>query len=216
MNFMSELLSEKTVGAQKMPVCSVVWTDQQITASDAENWVRFIIDILTLLMIVCVGGYIGTKRVKDLKYVQMQLLLLLIAQLLYCTRSFARVFMNDVSYFGNSLPGWTYTCSQVGNIVNLMQHWMYTAVYYDAAQVSSLYFAVDSLERRSEIKAKESRMDWINAFLYVVFLFAMIFNLFVDTDVTSTLMFAIFTVCMAALLCFSMRRLTKLHRILSP
>ena len=208
------MLLEVAAFAEKRPVCSIVWTHEEVLAQDVDNWVRFVIDILTLFLIVGVGSYIGAKRVRDLRYVQIQLFLMLLSQLLYCTRSSARIVVNDRSYFGNSLPSWTYTCNQVANIVSLTQHWIYTLVYFDAALVSRLYFASDSSERRAAIKSKEARLARVNGVAYVILFLVLIANLIFDLDLVQTLSFSIFSVFMASLLCVSMRRLMRLLQTL--
>ena len=78
--------------------------------------------------------------------VYVQLILLLTAQILYCIRSSARIFEADKTYFGRKLPAWTYTCMQIGNILNMLQHWMYTQVYLDAAATLRLYFSARTIE----------------------------------------------------------------------
>ena len=66
-----------------------------------DNWTRFTIDVITLIIIVVVGiRFIGMNRPKDLKYVYIQMVLLFIAQSLYCVRSTYRVVLDDRSYFG--------------------------------------------------------------------------------------------------------------------
>lgn len=128
------------LGAQKEPHCSIIWYDAAGTIQEIDNWMRFFLDFLTLIFIISLGGYISLKRPKHMKLVYVQLFLLFSAQLLYCIRSSARIYTDDTTYFGRYLPDWTYTCVQIGNMVNTMQHWMYASVYLDAALVTRLYF----------------------------------------------------------------------------
>ena len=91
--------------------CSIIWDEHAKVWQGRVNWVKFIIDCLTLILILSVVGYIALKgRTSELKYVQLQMLLLLLAQILYCIRSFSRFYAQDVTYFGTTLPQWTEVC----------------------------------------------------------------------------------------------------------
>ena len=67
-------------------------------------------DLLTLVVIVLFGIYIFLKRNRHLKNVYLQLILLLVAQILYTIRSFYRLWYQDVTYKGIHLPAWTASC----------------------------------------------------------------------------------------------------------
>ena len=75
--------------------------------------------------------------------------------MLYCIRSSSRVYEADDTYFGSLTPEWTKKCEHAGNIVNFMQHWMYTASYLDVGLCLKLTFSGISISyQQAEILAE--------------------------------------------------------------
>ena len=48
--------------------------------------------------------------------------------------------LNDRSFDGDDVPSSTLSCKRAGNLLNFMQHWMYTQCYYDVALLFRYYF----------------------------------------------------------------------------
>ena len=134
------------VSKQLLPDCSIKWTDAELEAQSVQNWIRYFVDNVCLVLILVVIYKVGFRRYKELRKVYVQLILLLLAQLLYCTRSSARLYLDDRTYLGKHLPWWTYLCQQYGDIINCLQHWIYTSVYIDTALVLRLYYSIESPE----------------------------------------------------------------------
>ena len=53
--------------------CSIEWPDGDSSAQDVDNWTRFLLDFLTLIMIIFVSGYLclmTSRRIqRDMKLV---------------------------------------------------------------------------------------------------------------------------------------------------
>ena len=132
------------------------------------------------------------------------------AQVLYCIRSSARIIKHDSTYFGRHLPSWTYTCLQIGNISNMLQHWMYTQVYLDAALTTKLYFGPNNYYNNIVRRKRERIISIINGILYITFLTVLITDFFMDSDVAQTMMYAILSAVMVIALGYSMSNLSNI------
>ena len=126
-------------------------------------------------------------------------------------RSTARVVTSDQTYFGLESPQWTYTCEQIGNIINSVQHWIYTTGYFDVALVARHYFgASNTLESLETISRREKALSSFNAALYVIYFGVFVADFFIDTDILQTALYAILSGVMTVALGYSFRKLTHL------
>ena len=46
--------------------CSIEWPRGYSTAQDVDNWSKFLLDFLTLIMIILVSGYMGVMTSRRL------------------------------------------------------------------------------------------------------------------------------------------------------
>ena len=196
--------------------CSITWSDNTIKAAKVDNWVRFFLDTGTLILIPFFAWMIIMKRprYRDMKYVYIQLGLMMVSQILYCTRSYGRIFEDDWTYYGRDTPVWTDRCERSGNIINFFQHWIYAASYFEVGLVFRYTFGVQTLENIEKLQKREKCMKNLNACIYILFTGAFIAVVFINKHAIMDAVYSLCATAMAFLLYFSMNKIRSFLKIL--
>lgn len=92
----------------------------------------------------------------------------------------------------------------------MLQHWMYTQVYLDAALTTKLYFGPNNYYNNIVRRKRERIISIINGILYITFLTVLITDFFMDSDVAQTMMYAILSAVMVIALGYSMSNLSNI------
>lgn len=72
----------------------------------------------------------------------------------------------------------------MGNIIIVIQNWMYTSVYLDAALVTRLYLSTaNSITDLKKRKRREKNLSIANSILYVIFIGVLLMDFFLDGHV---------------------------------
>ena len=96
-------------------------------------------------------------------------------------------------------------------MITVVQNWMYTSVYFDAALVTRLYLTTPNSE--ADLKKRHSHengLSIVNGILYVLFIGVTLMDFFVDGRLIETIASILLSICIAIVLGFSMRRLSQL------
>lgn len=131
-------------------------------------------------------------------------------------RSSSRVYEADDTYFGLETPDWTNVCQHAGDILNFMQHWMYTQSYLYVFLCLRLAFlgtdvTMAQQEIQAEQKSRENTLNKLNGCIYFLLLLALIMELFISSDnmVVLEIVYAFFSVVMTVIMVFSVRRVVR-------
>ena len=188
--------------------CSIIWDDSKRQQQLVVNCVRFAVDVATLLLILFASTYIGLKgRFRELKYIDIQMVLLLVAQVLYCMRSFWRFYKGDDTYFGSELPNWTASCKRAANVINFFQHWLYTVCYFKVAILFDLSFKASSLSTNAKRNRYERCIGYLNGSVYSILCVSFFLVIFSDPKVFITIVYTVTSLLMTVCLAFSMLKI---------
>lgn len=119
-----------------------------------------------------------------------------------------------MTYFGIHIPEWTGTCQRVGNVVNFIQHWLYSIYYLKVALFFELSFQRKDAESNAKRNKYERAIGYLNGSVYTIFFVSFFVLLFTDLHIYMTVVFTATSFLMTIILAFSMKRITRLIEML--